>query len=140
MSSNILLVTDIFGNCTALQPLLQDIAAAGTTVTIIDPYQGKLQCFADEAEAYQVYSSQCGHDAYAAFVEQALAQAHRIVEALAARALPVVALTDRLTSPLARSADAVVTVPEVDFGAFRSLSATITLALTLAVAVGAARG
>ena len=74
MGNNILLVTDIFGNCSALQPLLQAITAAGDVVTIIDPYQGKLQCFADEAEAYQVYSSQCGHDAYAAFVEQALAQ------------------------------------------------------------------
>ena len=74
MGNNILLVTDIFGNCSALQPLLQAIMTAGDVVTIVDPYQGKLQCFADEAEAYQVYSSQCGHDAYAARVEQALAQ------------------------------------------------------------------
>ena len=56
------------------------------------------------------------------------------------RGLPVVALTDRLTSPLARLADAILTVPEVDFGAFRSLSATIAMALSLAVAVGSARG
>ncbi len=56
------------------------------------------------------------------------------------RGLPVVAMTDRLTSPLARQADAVLTVPEVDFGAFRSLSATLVLALALAVAVGSARG
>ena len=56
------------------------------------------------------------------------------------RGLPVVALTDSLTSTLARQADAILTVPEVDFGAFRSLSATIALALTLAVAVGTARG
>lgn len=55
------------------------------------------------------------------------------------RGLPVVALTDRLTSPLARSSDTVLTVPEVDFGAFRSLSATIALAISLAVAVGSAR-
>jgi hypothetical protein len=33
----------------------------------------------------------------------------------------------------------VLTVPEVDFGAFRSLSATIAMALSLAVAVGSAR-
>ncbi|MES2664772.1 MAG: MurR/RpiR family transcriptional regulator [Pseudomonadota bacterium] len=57
-----------------------------------------------------------------------------------ARGLPVVALTDRLTSPLARSSNAILTVPEVDFGAFRSLSATIAMAISLAVAVGAARG
>jgi DNA-binding MurR/RpiR family transcriptional regulator len=56
------------------------------------------------------------------------------------RNLPVVGLTDQLTSPLAQLCDAVLLVPEVDFGAFRSLSATIALALTLAVSVGSARG
>jgi DNA-binding MurR/RpiR family transcriptional regulator len=55
------------------------------------------------------------------------------------RGLPVVALTDRVTSPVARFADAILTVSEVDFGAFRSLSATIAMALALAVAVGSAR-
>lgn len=55
------------------------------------------------------------------------------------RGLPVVALTDRQTSPLARHASAMLLVPETDFGAFRSLSATIALALALAVAIGAAR-
>ncbi|OYU39019.1 MAG: RpiR family transcriptional regulator [Pseudorhodobacter sp. PARRP1] len=57
-----------------------------------------------------------------------------------ARGLPVVALTDRVNSPLARTSDAILTVPEVDFGAFRSLSATLALAIALAVAVGSARG
>ena len=56
------------------------------------------------------------------------------------RSLPVVALTDRLTAPLAQVSHAVLIVPEVDFGAFRSLSATIAMAITLAVAVGSARG
>ncbi len=56
------------------------------------------------------------------------------------RGLAVVALTDRITSPLARTGDAILTVPEVDFGAFRSLSATLALAIALAVAVGSARG
>jgi len=56
------------------------------------------------------------------------------------RGLPVVALTDRMTSPLVRFSDAILTVPEVDFGAFRSLSATIAMAIALAVAVGSARG
>jgi DNA-binding MurR/RpiR family transcriptional regulator len=55
------------------------------------------------------------------------------------RGLPVVALTDHLASPLARIADTTLTVAEVDFGAFRSLSATIALAISLAVAIGAAR-
>ena len=57
-----------------------------------------------------------------------------------ARGLPVVALTDRMTSPLVRFSDAILTVAEVDFGAFRSLSATIAMAIALAVAVGSARG
>jgi len=56
------------------------------------------------------------------------------------RGLPVVALTDRMTSPLVRFSDAILTVPEVDFGAFRSLSATIAMAIALAVAIGSARG
>ena len=51
----------------------------------------------------------------------------------------MVVLTDRVTSPVARFADAILTVAEVDFGAFRSLSATIAMALALAVAVGSAR-
>ena len=55
------------------------------------------------------------------------------------RGLPVVALTDRMSSPLVRLSTAVLTVPEVDFGAFRSLSATIAMAISLAVAVGSAR-
>ena len=57
-----------------------------------------------------------------------------------ARGLPVVALTDRMSSPLVRFSDAILTVPEVDFGAFRSLSATIAMAIALAVAVGSSRG
>ena len=55
------------------------------------------------------------------------------------RGLAVVALTDTLSSPLARVSDAVLTVQEVDFGAFRSLSATLALSIALAVAVGTAR-
>lgn len=55
------------------------------------------------------------------------------------RGLTVIAITDSLTSPVVRLADAVLTVPEVDFGAFRSLSATIAMAIALAVAVGSAR-
>ncbi|MDZ7904762.1 MAG: SIS domain-containing protein [Cypionkella sp.] len=54
--------------------------------------------------------------------------------------IPVVALTDTHASPLAPLSAAVLTLQEVDFGAFRALSATLALAITLAVAVGAARG
>lgn len=63
-----------------------------------------------------------------------------LASAAAAAGIPVVALTDSLTSPLAKEASAVLTVAEVDFGAFRALSATLALALGLAVAVAAKRG
>lgn len=63
-----------------------------------------------------------------------------LAQAAKATGLPVVALTDRRNSPLALLADTILTVTEVDFGAFRSLSATIALALSLAVAVAARRG
>jgi len=61
--------------------------------------------------------------------------------AAAARAagMPVVAITDTVLSPLNRPDHAVLCVTEVEFGAFRSLAAALTLALSLAVAVGARR-
>ncbi len=73
---------------------------------------------------------------FAPYSEETLA----LVADSRARNLPVVALTDHKASPLARMADPVLTVQEVDFGAFRSLSATLTMAIALAVAVGTARG
>lgn len=72
---------------------------------------------------------------FAPYSEETLA----LAQDAQARKIPVVALTDRMTSPLARLSTAVLTVPEVDFGAFRSLSATIAMAISLAVAVGTAR-
>ena len=53
--------------------------------------------------------------------------------------LPVVILTDPPATKLAPLADMVLTVTEVDFGAFRSLSAAIALALALALAVASRR-
>lgn len=55
------------------------------------------------------------------------------------RGLPVVALTDPPATTLSGVADTILTVTEIDFGAFRSLSAAIALALALAVAVAARR-
>jgi DNA-binding MurR/RpiR family transcriptional regulator len=72
---------------------------------------------------------------FAPYSEETLALARDAAD----RGLPVVALTDRQASPLTKFSSAVLTVPEVDFGAFRALSAAIVLAMTLAVAVGAAR-
>ncbi len=61
-------------------------------------------------------------------------------EAAHARGLPVVAITDPGLSPLRRLDPVLLTVAEADFGAFRPLAATMTLATALAVAAGAARG
>lgn len=59
---------------------------------------------------------------------------------LAARAgAPVVAITDTSFSPLIEIADLWLEVAEADFGAFRSLSGSLTLAITLAVGVAEAR-
>ena len=53
--------------------------------------------------------------------------------------LDVVALTDAVSSPLYKVAGINLLVAELDVGAFRSLSATLSLALALSVAVGARR-
>jgi DNA-binding MurR/RpiR family transcriptional regulator len=53
--------------------------------------------------------------------------------------LPVVAITDTVMNPLRRVDATALCVTEVDFGAFRSLSATLALAIALVVAVGAQR-
>lgn len=53
--------------------------------------------------------------------------------------LPVVVLTDPPANQLAGLGNTILTVTEIDFGAFRSLSAAIALALALAVAVAARR-
>jgi DNA-binding MurR/RpiR family transcriptional regulator len=72
---------------------------------------------------------------FAPYSEETLALARHA----GAAGLPVVLLTDPPASALAGLADATLTVTDVDFGAFRSLSAAIALALALAVAVAARR-
>ncbi len=61
--------------------------------------------------------------------------------ALAAHAagLPVVAITDMAMNPLRVPGIVPLQVSEVDFGEFRALSATLSLAITLAVSVGSRR-
>ena len=67
------------------------------------------------------------------------AETVRLAEAAESRGLGVVALTDAMTSPLARVEAAQLLVSEIDVGAFRALSATLTVAIALAVSVGASR-
>jgi DNA-binding MurR/RpiR family transcriptional regulator len=56
-----------------------------------------------------------------------------------AAGLAIVAITDVMTSPLARLKAEPLYVTEIDVDAFRGLSATVALAITLAVSVGARR-
>ena len=57
----------------------------------------------------------------------------------AERGVPVVAITDSPFSPLTRSAQAWIEVVESDYAAFRSLSATMTVALAIAVSAAELR-
>ncbi len=57
----------------------------------------------------------------------------------AARGVPVVAITDSAFSPLTRTAKVCIKVMESDYGAFRSLSATLTVAIALAVSAAEKR-
>lgn len=62
-----------------------------------------------------------------------------LAQAAQDRGLGIVYLTDPPATGLAPAGDVVLTVTEVDFGAFRSLSAAVALSLALAVAVAARR-
>lgn len=57
----------------------------------------------------------------------------------ARRGVPVIALTDSIFSPLVPAARVWFEIVEADFGAFRSMSATFSLAMALAVAAGERR-
>jgi len=52
----------------------------------------------------------------------------------------IVAITDAINSPLHNLGATTLTVSEVDVGSFRALTAPLSLAITLAVAVGTRRG
>lgn len=67
------------------------------------------------------------------------AQTIEEARALSERGVPVVAVTDSAFSPLVQFATIWFEVAEADFGGFRTLSATMALAMTLAVGIGDAR-
>lgn len=56
-----------------------------------------------------------------------------------ARKVPVIAITDSPLSPLSPSAEVQLEIVEADYAGFRSLSATLSLAMAMAVAAGARR-
>ncbi len=61
------------------------------------------------------------------------------ITARLAQKVPVVAITNSAFSPLTQSAKVWFEVAEADFGAFRAVSGTFALAMTLAVAIGQRR-
>ena len=63
-----------------------------------------------------------------------------LAAAAARRGVPVVAITDSAFSPLVSAAAVWLEVAEADYGAFRSLSASFALAMTLAVGTAEKRG
>ncbi len=63
-----------------------------------------------------------------------------LTQAQAARGIPLVAITDSPFSPLASLSDVWIEVQEANFEGFRSMAATLALAMTLTVAVAERRG
>lgn len=64
---NIIIIPEIYGKTAALEDLANSLDA-----TIIDPYQGTAKSFVDEAQAYQCFIDECGHQAYTALVKSAI--------------------------------------------------------------------
>jgi DNA-binding MurR/RpiR family transcriptional regulator len=62
-----------------------------------------------------------------------------LAAAAAKAGVPVLSITDSTFSPLVQSSTLWLEVAEADYGAFRSLSASFAVAMTLAVAVGEKR-
>lgn len=62
-----------------------------------------------------------------------------LTRAAAERKVPIVSITDSPFSPLAQTADLWIEVGEANFEGFRSMSATLTLAMTLTVAIAERR-
>jgi DNA-binding MurR/RpiR family transcriptional regulator len=62
-----------------------------------------------------------------------------LVQAARARKVPVVSVTDSPFSPLAQAADCWLEASEANFEGFRSMAATLTLAMTLTVAIAEKR-
>lgn len=63
-----------------------------------------------------------------------------LTEAAAERKVPIVSITDSPFSPLAQLAGVWLEVGEANFEGFRSMAATLTLAMTLTVAIAEKRG
>lgn len=62
-----------------------------------------------------------------------------LADEAARRGLPVIVISDAPNLPMESTSFVPLIVSEIDFGAFRSLSASLSLAISLAVAIGAKR-
>jgi DNA-binding MurR/RpiR family transcriptional regulator len=67
------------------------------------------------------------------------AETVQLAREAAQRGVPLVAVTDSPFSPLAQNAEVWIEVGEADFEGFRSMAATLTLAMTLTVAIAERR-
>ncbi|MET0942095.1 MAG: MurR/RpiR family transcriptional regulator [Mesorhizobium sp.] len=63
-----------------------------------------------------------------------------LTNAARARGAKIVSITDSVFSPIAPSADVLLEIVEANFEGFRSMAATLALAMTLTVAVAGRRG
>ena len=62
-----------------------------------------------------------------------------LARAAAQKGVPVIAITDSPFSPLAQVAGLWIEISEANFEGFRSMAATLTLAMTLTVAIAERR-
>ena len=84
--------------------------------------------FASPADAAIIIS-------FAPYSSQSIAAANQ----LAAQGVPLLAVTDSLSSPIAAQAKVTLPLAEADYAGFRSLAASMTVAMALSVAVGEKR-
>ncbi|HBW14891.1 MAG TPA: dienelactone hydrolase [Desulfovibrio sp.] len=72
---HIILATEIWGHTPHVDTLAERLRSCASDVVVIDPYDGTDPDFGCEQDAYAAYCRQCGHEAFAARVEQALVRA-----------------------------------------------------------------
>lgn len=69
---HIILATEIWGRTPHMNALAERLRPCAAAVVVVDPYDGADPDFGSEQDAYAAYCKQCGHEAFAARVAQAL--------------------------------------------------------------------
>ena len=62
-----MVISDIFGVCSATDKLIERMIAQGREVMLLDPYKGKRRHFLNEQQAYQAFTQERGHLGYYQF-------------------------------------------------------------------------